>query len=372
VEVFSSDPPLAHVSWYFRVKSLAQALLNWYENNARQLPWRGSRDPYAIWVSEIMLQQTRVETAIPYYITWMSRFPTLRLLAEATEQDVLAIWEGLGYYSRARNIHKAARLIFERYSGVFPRDMKALLKLPGIGVYTAAAIASIAFAVDVPAVDGNVKRVFSRLINLELPIESPGAIKIITETAWEDLPVGRAGDYNQALMDLSTAICLPRVPRCLLCPLRDHCQALAVGGQAERPVRKIRQPIPHHTVTAAVIDWKGKYLIARRPASGLLGGLWEFPGGKLEPGETLPECLRREIKEELGADIIVGEELGVFQHAYTHFRITLHAFWCRLDDREIKPVVAEEVTWVPAGMLNNYPMGKVDRLIARRLQENDG
>ena len=173
-------------------------------------------------------------------------------------------------------------------------------------------------------------------------------------------------------MDLSTAICLPRIPRCYLCPLKDHCLAFGAGVQAERPVRKPREPIPHHIVTAAVIKKNGKYLITRRPAGGLLGGLWEFPGGKQEPGESLPECLRREIVEELGAEIVVGEKMGEFRHAYTHFRITLHAFHCKLHGTQVKPVEAEEMAWVPVELLDESPMGKVDRLIARRLQENDG
>ena len=348
---------------------LSEALLNWYREHQRQLPWRGATDPYAIWISEIMLQQTRVETVIPYYLAWMQRFPNLQDLVQASEKDILSVWEGLGYYSRARNMLKAAHHIVERYFGEFPSTIAELEEIPGIGTYTAAAIASIAFGMDVPAVDGNVKRVISRLINLESPIESTQSLKIITEVAKKYLPPGRAAEYNQAFMDLSAAICLPKVPRCLLCPLQSYCQALEIGVADQRPLRKPRRPIPHHTVTAAVIECDGKYLISRRPKHGLLGGLWEFPGGKVKKGETLSECLKREILEELDAEVVVGDEFGVYRHAYTHFKITLYAFRCWLTDMVVTPVVADEIAWIQPAELKKFPMGKVDRLIADKLMD---
>ena len=354
------------------MNSLPEKLLLWYEENARQLPWRDIHDPYATWVSEVMLQQTRVETVIPYYLAWMLRFPTIHSLANASEQDVLAAWEGLGYYSRARNLHKAAQKIVVEFGGEFPEDFESLRKLPGIGAYTAGAVASIAFGKDIPAIDGNVKRVFSRLLNLEMAIDSPKAQEVIVENVRKYQPHSRAGDFNQALMDLSAAICLPKVPHCSVCPLKEFCQAYASGVQTERPIRKERRPIPHHTVTAAVIKRNNKYLITRRPSKGLLGGLWEFPGGKVEKGETLPGCLEREIKEELGVQVDVGVEYAVFKHAYTHYRITLHAFLCQIISRNLKPLVADEIAWVRSKDLKKYPMGKVDRQIALQLEARDG
>ena len=347
---------------------ISARLLAWYDQSARQMPWRGIRDPYAIWVSEIMLQQTRVETVIPYYTRWLERFPTLRDLAEAPEQDVLRIWEGLGYYSRARNLHRAAQEILTQYGGQIPAERAALEKLPGIGRYTAGAIASIAFGLDEPALDGNIRRVLARLFDVSIPARGREGTQLLWELARDHLPAGRAGDYNQALMDLGAGICTPHNPACGLCPLAEDCQARALGVQEQRPVLPTKAPIPHVTVSAAVILRDGLVLIARRPRNGLLGGMWEFPGGKIEPGETLPECLYREIREELEADVQVGAQLGTFQHAYTHFRVTLHAFFCTLTSGEPKAIQASEIRWVSSQQLALFPMGKIDRQIAEHLQ----
>jgi A/G-specific adenine glycosylase len=346
----------------------AEQLLDWYARSARKLPWRESSTPYSVWIAEIMLQQTRVETAIPYYQRWMERFPDIRALAEVGEQEVLSAWEGLGYYSRARNLHRAARIVMVEYGGCLPGEAAQLRKLPGVGRYTAGAIASIAFGRDEPALDGNIRRVLARVFNVEHPAHSPAGESRLWELAAQNLPSGRAGDYNQALMDLGARICTPRQPDCPACPLSLLCQANLLGIQAERPVLGRRLPVPHYTVTAAVIRRGEKVLITQRPAGGLLGGLWEFPGGKLEPGEELAFCLRREILEELGVDVTVGEALGVYRHAYTHFRVTLHAFACTLvNGAEPQALEASDLRWAAVGQLNQYPMGKVDRQIARTL-----
>jgi len=345
---------------------LAEKLLAWYAVNARTLPWRGHPDPYAVWVSEIMLQQTQVETVSPYFERWMARFPTLEALAAASEQEVLALWEGLGYYSRARNLWRAARQVWEA-GGQMPRTAADLALLPGVGRYTAAAIASMAFGQDEAALDGNIRRVLARVFNVTLPARSPEGERQLWALAQQHLPPGRAGDYNQALMDLGSQICTPRAPACLVCPLQALCQAAALGLQAERPVMSARPPVPLWTVTAAVIWRADRVLIARRPSRGLLGGLWEFPGGKLEPGETLPEGLRREIAEELAVEIAVGAELGVYRHAYTHFKVVLHAFACTLVTGEPQPQVASELCWALPAELPDFPMGKIDRQIAHRL-----
>ena len=342
-------------------------ILNWYTRQGRKLPWRGSLNPYAIWVSEIMLQQTRVETVIPYFERWMERFPTIAGLAAASEQEVLSVWEGLGYYSRARNLHKAARIVTDDYGGELPDHPKELRSLPGIGRYTVGAIASMAFGQDAATLDANLRRVFARVFDVALSADSAAGEDILWKLAEAHLPKGRAGDFNQALMDLGATICLSKKPRCLLCPLTDMCQACQLGIQEQRPVLKPKAEIPHYIVCAAVIQRDGKVLLAKRPSKGLLGGLWEFPGGKIEKDETLAECLIREIREELEAGIQVGESFGVYQHAYTHFSITLHAFLCKLSQAEPQPVEAAEIAWVNPGDLSKYPMGKVDRQIARRL-----
>jgi len=346
----------------------SRRVLQWYAHHQRKLPWRGQADAYAVWVSEIMLQQTRVETVLAYYQRWMKRFPDIAALAKASEQEVLSAWEGLGYYSRARNLHRAARMVLDEWGGELPQDRTGLRRLPGVGRYTAGAIASIAFGQDAATLDGNIRRVLARVFDVAERADSAHGAAVLWTLAEQHLPQGRAGEYNQALMDLGATVCLPRNPDCLHCPLSGMCQAREGGFQEERPVLKPKPEVPHYTVTAAVLRRDGKVLLAKRPSRGLLGGLWEFPGGKVEAGETLPACLEREIREELGARIEVGEPLGVFQHAYTHFRITLHAYFCELMGGEPRPVEADELAWVAAPNLADYPMGKVDRLIARRLQ----
>lgn len=350
-------------------QKLAPPLLEWYDRHARRLPWRDDPTPYRVWVSEIMLQQTRVEAVLPYFARWMERFPSLAALAQASEQEVLQAWEGLGYYSRARNLHRASRVVMEQFQGQIPADVETLQRLPGIGRYTAGAIASIAFGLPVPALDANIRRVLARVFDVAEPARSPRGEQQLWQLAGEVLPAQRAGDFNQALMDLGSSICTPRSPACLLCPLAPFCRARALGIQEQRPVLEKKPEVPHYTVTAAVIHRDGLVLVAQRPANGLLGGLWEFPGGKVEAGETLQDCLRREIREELGVEVAVGEPLGVYLHGYTHFKVTLHAFACRLLDGEPEALHASEIRWVALNGLAELPMGKIDRRIARYLQE---
>ncbi len=345
----------------------SQSLLIWYDQNARQLPWRNHIDPYAIWVSEIMLQQTRVEAVIPFFNRWMQTFPDITSLANANLQDVLKLWEGLGYYNRARNLHGAAKIIMLSFDGKLPENVNDLESLPGIGKYTAGAIASMAFGQNAAALDGNIRRVLARVFNLEIPARSPAGEKELWRLAEEHLPPGRAGDFNQAIMDLGASICLPRNPQCLLCPLQKLCLSLNLGVQEQRPILPQKKKIPHYVVTAAIIQRNNMFLIAQRPGTGLLAGMWEFPGGKLETEETLEQSLTREIQEELNCKIDVGEPFGVYQHAFTHFRITLHAFFCKIIEGEPFPVEAKQIAWVEASALKDYPMGKVDRQISRNL-----
>lgn len=347
----------------------ARLLLDWYAREQRSLPWRGSPDAYAVWVSEIMLQQTRVETVIPYFERWMQRFPNLYALASASEQEVLSVWEGLGYYSRARNLHKAAGMVVEQFGGQIPNHRAGLEKLPGIGAYTAGAIASMAFGQDEAALDGNIRRVLARVFGVRTPARSPAGERELWDLARAHLPPGQAGDYNQAIMDLGATVCTPRSPNCLLCPLMELCQARQQGLQEELPVLATRPPVPHYTVAAAILRRGDSVLIAHRHSKDLLGGMWEFPGGSIEDGESLEECLRREIGEELGAQLRVEAPFGVYQHAYTHFKVTLHAFLCHLADSspEPQPLAASELRWVPPAQLGDFPMGKIDRQIANRL-----
>ncbi len=351
---------------------LTSALLEWYAQHARPLPWRERREAYAIWVSEVMLQQTRVETVVPYFERWMARFPDLEALAAAPLQEVLSLWEGLGYYHRAHHLHRAAQIVVEQMQGQLPRDEARLRTLPGIGEYIAAAIASIAFGKDVIALDGNLRRVFSRVYDIDEDLSRPAG-KARLQEYLSSLPIrGKAGDFNQALMDLGAMICTSKAPRCLSCPLRQGCRAFAAGLQEQRPKRHQRPKLPHHLVTAAIILRNHHVLIAQRPPYGLLGGMWEFPGGKVQPGEDLQSCLKRELREELGVEVRICQEFGSYRHRYTHFRVTLHAFRCALlAGSEPRPLQVADLKWVPLSQLSEFPMGRIDRLISVRLNTGD-
>jgi A/G-specific adenine glycosylase len=352
-----------------QITKIQDPLLDWYKENSRDLPWRQTSDPYAIWVSEVMLQQTRVETVIPYYQRWLEEFPTLEDLADAEEDQVLKIWEGLGYYSRARNLLSAARIIVEKHAGKLPGDLAALQELPGIGRYTAGAVLSIAFNQPAPILDGNLRRVFTRYFDIKTPIQTAETEKTLWDIAEKLLPITEPGDFNQALMELGALVCVPKIPLCDQCPLAQDCQANLLGIQDDRPVRKERTSIPHLQVTAGVITLDNQVLIAKRPPSGLLGGLWEFPGGTQERDETLQETLCRELKEELDLEVEIGSLLGEYQHAYTHYKVTLHAFHCRLMSEDFQLNYHTEANWVSPDELDQYPMGKIDRQIAKQLQD---
>ncbi len=345
-------------------------LLTWYQQNKRLLPWRDNPQPYLVWISEIMLQQTKVETAIPYFQRWIDRFPDIATLAEANQSEVLQVWEGLGYYARARNLHQAAKVIMERFNGQLPENPTKLRSLPGIGEYTANAIASIAFHQNYPALDSNISRVIARLIALDLPVSDKNAKQQIHEFVWVQLPNGKADQFNQALMELGALICTPRKPNCNQCPLISECQANQQNRQNQIPRRIPKKSLPHLTVTAGVIWQDRRVLIAQRPQNGLLGGLWEFPGGKLEKDESLHSCLLRELNEELNLPVNIEKKIGVYYHAYTHFKITLHAFCCYPVSRSSPlPLNHQALYWAELNELAHFPMGKIDRQIAHTISK---
>jgi A/G-specific adenine glycosylase len=290
-------------------------------------------------------------------------------LAVAPLGDVLKTWEGLGYYSRARNLHQTAQIVDRDYEGRFPQTVEGLLKLPGIGRYTAGAIASIAYGQAAPVLDGNVIRVFSRLTDLQADVTENETKEALWKLAEEWLERARPGDYNQALMELGRVVCKPRNPECVTCPLQTHCKAFQRNTQADRPIKKPRAPNPHYNVAAGII-WnnQGEVLITQRPLDGLLGGLWEFPGGKQEINETLEDCLRRELREELAVEVEVDELFVVVQHAFTHFRITLHVFSCRHLAGQPQPIGVRDLAWVKPDALVQYSFGKADREVIRALE----
>lgn len=343
---------------------LSDLLLDWYAEHARLLPWRGERDPYAIWVSEIMLQQTRVGAVQPYFLRWMRSYPSISRLAASSEQEVLRHWEGLGYYSRARNMRTAAQVLKRHHAGRLPPSVDALRALPGIGRSTAGAIASIAFGLDEPILDGNVRRVLARAFDLDTPVDSPAGVRMLWRLAAEQLPTGRAGDYNQALMDLGATLCVPMSPRCPECPLREICQARQNGTVAVRPVRRRGDRIPSHVHAAGAIVQRGRALLAKRPSRGLLGGMWEFPNGRVlgDPAAGLQAALRQGYQLRVRR----RESIAVLRHAYTHFRLTVHAFRCELLSRPRH----HRLRWVRLVDLDEYPMGKVDRQLALQLMRS--
>ena len=365
---------MRRASWHVMIGSIEDfraALLAWYDASSRALPWRDDISPYHTWVSETMLQQTQVATVVPYYLRFIERFPTIEALAAAQLDDILKLWEGLGYYRRAHYLHAAARIIVADYGGELPRDEKSLLTLPGIGRYTAGAIRSIAFNEPAPVLDGNVKRVLARLDDIEANIDEGQTQKQLWVRAEELVPAHRPGDFNQALMELGATICQPVSPQCNICPVADFCEAKHRGTQSQRPVRTPRRRIPHYDVAAGVV-WHAtdpeRFLIAQRPAGGMLGGLWEFPGGKQEPGETLPQTLARELKEELGIEVAVGKEFTKIKHAFTHFRITLHAFHAMHRVGEPRCIDVDDWRWVTLDEVDQYAFAYADRAIIAKLR----
>ncbi len=318
-----------------------------------------------------MLQQTQVTTVVPYYRRFLERFPTVASLAAAPLGEVLKAWEGLGYYARARHLHQAAQEIVQKHGGRLPASYAELRTLPGFGDYTAGAVAAIAFGQPVPAVDGNVKRVLARLFALREDVSRGPAARRLKDVAAALVDSAAPGDWTQALMELGATVCLPQLPACPLCPVNELCQARQLGLERELPVRPARKTLPHFNVTAAVIRREGRVLIAQRPPEGRLGGLWEFPGGKQEPGETLEECLRREIQEELGLEIEVGRLITSVKHSYTHFKITLYAFFCRLVEGEPQALAVTDWRWVTLAELDSFAFPRTDLKVIAVLKDQD-
>ncbi len=348
-------------------KSPGERLVEWFAQHRRDLPWRGDTDPYHILVSEFMLHQTRVNVVIPFYQRFLQRFPSFSALADARPDEVLKAWEGLGYYARARNLHALAKVVCNHHGGKLPPSRSELLALPGIGEYTANAVLSIAFGTDVPAIDGNARRVLSRLRAIEGDVSKAEGMTRVLNVARELLPPGNAAAFNQALMDLGAQICTPRNPNCDCCPWEDDCAARRMGNPTHYPARRARKPLPHYDVSAGVIWREDRLLIAQRPMQGLLGGLWEFPGGKLRPGETIEQCTQREIEEKLGIQVQVGEPIARVDHAYTHFRITLHAFHCSYRSGEPRCNKCMAWRWVTPAQLDAFAFPAADRLVIRTL-----
>lgn len=363
-------------------RSLQTRLLSWFEKNKRDLPWRvlsanGRREPYRVWLAEVMLQQTQVATVIPYFARWLARFPTLADFAAAPLDDVLKQWEGLGYYSRARNFHRAAQMVMGELGGVMPETVEGLLKLPGIGRYTAGAIASLAFNQDAPILDGNVKRVWARVFALtEMNDDALWAI------SRDLLPKGRAGEFNEALMDLGATICTPSNPKCAECPINKHCQAYAQGKPDAYPIKASKAPTPHKDIgTLLLLNPHGQALMGQRPADGLLGGLWEFVSGEIAihadssaalplfaPENDAASQIATQVLLRLGIATQPHEvvALGTVKHGFTHFKITRHVVLAHIQPTIPLPNSSayQHLRWVSPPDIATLALTRSDQKIA--------
>jgi A/G-specific adenine glycosylase len=338
-------PPLDDAT----IESMRTALLSWYAAVKRPMPWRETSDPYRIWLSEVMLQQTRVDQAEPYYRRFTDRFPTVETLAVAETDDVLKHWEGLGYYARARNLHKAAKALVERHAGEIPSRYDEFIALPGVGPYTAAAVLSIAYQVPKGVVDGNVIRVLSRLFTLSHPPTLPAMQRLLQRVMDVMVPHDQPGDFNQAVMELGATVCTPQNPSCPSCPLKEHCAGWAAGTPTRWPSPKPRKQVPVVEVVVGLLrNERGEWLMQRRAEEAMLGGMWELPGGKVELGETQEEAVVREFKEELGVTVRVEGFAGRVRHAYSHVHVDLAGYWCTLESGN--PVSAQglPLVWTTA------------------------
>ena len=358
---------------------LSACLLSWWQVQGRrdpvQKPWMFTADgrwpapdeglnPYPIHVAEVMLQQTQLAVVRPYWQRWMQAFPTLEALAAASLEQVRLQWQGLGYYSRARRLHEAAQQLVDQ---AWPRELEGWMALPGIGRTTAGSIVSSAFNAPEPILDGNVKRVLARL----LAHTHPPARNTALFWRWSEslLDQQRPRDFNQALMDLGATVCTPRQPACAACPWRGECAAYAAGDPRRWPVTETPKPLPHQVIgVGVVLNAAGEVLIDQRLEEGLLGGMWEFPGGKQEAGETIGACIDRELMEELGITVQVGEELITVDHAYSHKKLRFVVHLCTWVSGDPQPLASQQVRWVRPESLKNYPFPAANaRIIAALL-----
>ena len=334
-------------------------LLHWYNNNKRALPFRKTNDPYKIWVSEVMLQQTQIKTVIPFYNRWVKEYPTLKSAANANLDKLLKLWEGLGYYSRCRNFHKALKIVEQKYKGEIPNSLDEFLSLPGVGEYTAGAVLSIGYQKCISAIDGNVTRVMARILGIKnLTIKNKRRIK---RNVQKLIPKTDPGNFNQGLMELGALICTPTKPKCEICPVSNFCKAYKYNEPALYPLKKKKKANPHYTVVAGIIWRDDKFFIQKRDENAMLGGLWEFPGGKVENGESLEDALSREIKEECNFIPVIKNKAGFVKHSYSHFSISFHCFHCSENGNGFNQ--GNRGAWITIKEIESYTFPKANHKI---------
>ena len=345
-------------------KNFTQKVISWYLKNKRPLPFRKSKDPYKIWLSEIMLQQTQVKTVLPYYKRWIKKFPTLKTVSLSNIDRLLKLWEGLGYYKRCINFYKASKIVINDYNGKIPDRKKEFLALPGVGEYTASAVLSIAFSKPFPVLDGNVKRVMSRIIGLKKL--SHFNLRKINKNLELLICKSRPGDFNQGLMEIGALICKPINPKCNKCPINENCYALRKGYPENFPAKSMRKLRPQYDVVVAII-WRGnKFYIQKRNPDKMLGGLWEFPGGIVNKGEDPKIILKHKVLKECGTDLNILKEAGIVDHAFSHFSIRLHGYFCS----EKKLLIKESATrkWIHKRNIKYYTFPKANHKLFRQLE----
>jgi len=353
-------------------KIICNILLDWFVKNKRDLPWRKTYEPYHVWISEIMLQQTQMDRGVEYFKRWMLLFPDIESLASASEQSILKAWEGLGYYSRARNIIKSTTLLIEKHNGQMPQDYDQLLALPGVGPYAAGAIMSIAFDRPCPVIDANVERLFARIGDIDKPMKDKAVYKSLQNML--GAIVKREGlsprDFNQGLMEFGALVCTPKNPECASCPIQEYCRAWKAGTALNRPVKKKKQQTIEIIMSCAIIENEGKFFIQQRQDDDVWGGLWEFPGGRLKNGESAAEAAKRELYEETEMKAVDLVSFETVTHYYTRYRVTLHSFFCATsDDSKPKLHAAQQYRWVSLEGLSSYAFPSGHRQLISKLKE---
>ncbi|MBZ0264350.1 A/G-specific adenine glycosylase [bacterium] len=349
------------------MRVIQQSLLAWYDTNSRDLPWRITSDPYKILVSEIMLQQTRVETVIPYYHRFLESLPNIKSLANIDDQTLLKLWEGLGYYRRALNLKRTAQQIVNQLNCSFPSSAEEWEKLPGIGRYTAGALGSIVNGEQTALVDGNVKRVYARMFNIELPVNEKNGEDAVWDIANNLVPAGRPGDYNQALMELGATVCLSRNPSCSICPVISHCKAFKLGIQDKLPARKKKKSVPQRTAASAIIQREEKFLLLQRPTNGMLGGLWELPTVIIPHLDLKYQEIEAIFDSQLNLKIKIIKLEASARHAYTHFKIHNLAFSSQLIAQDSRERLRHPYKWIDKDQISGFPVHVVQQKLFAQL-----
>ena len=345
-------------------------LTDWFDAHHRKLPWRDTQNPYRIWVSEVMLQQTQVTKVLHYYQDFLDKFPDVQCLAQANLQDVLKAWEGLGYYARARNLHQAAKVIVSDFGGKIPADYGIFRNLPGVGDYIAAAVQSIAFHAPYAVVDGNVKRVVARLFLINSPINASSSSKTFQNMADMLLDRDSPGAFNQAMMELGATVCRPKSPLCVICPVKSVCCAFQSVRQEEFPIRLKPKPLPEFRLAVGVVRKNNRVLITQRKFDGLLGGMWEFPGDEIKGQETPEEACIRQVKEHVNLTVEVTEYLTRVKHAFTHFKIVADVFCCRYQSGEVALNGPVDHRWITVDEIDQFPFPRAHHQIIPSVKGN--